>query len=162
MPLQVIYYIAEMVVGVAVIISIVFVAIELRQNTYIVRKSMADQREEREDWLFKTLITNNELRQYHSRVVPEWDELNDDERLRAHLMGVSGLRPMLNELRAHFDGQISAAEFKSLEWNLKTVANRPNVQSAYEFLKDAYEPQVRQYFEALSKDSGTDFHKAFT
>ena len=73
MPLQEIYYIAEMVVGVAVIISIVFVAIELRQNTYIVRKSMADQREEREDWLFKTLITNNELRQYHSRVVPEWD-----------------------------------------------------------------------------------------
>ena len=47
MPLQEIYYVAEMIVGVAVIISIVFVAIELRQNTYIVRKSMADQREER-------------------------------------------------------------------------------------------------------------------
>ena len=33
MSLQKIYYIAEMVVGVAVIISIVFVAIELRQTT---------------------------------------------------------------------------------------------------------------------------------
>ena len=41
MPLQEIYYIAEMVVGVAVIISIVFVAIELRQNTYMTRMSMA-------------------------------------------------------------------------------------------------------------------------
>ena len=47
MPLQEIYYIAEMVVGVAVIISIVFVAIELTPNTYIVRKSMADQRRSR-------------------------------------------------------------------------------------------------------------------
>ena len=47
MPLQELYYIAEMVVGLAVIISIVFVGIELRQNTYIVRKSMADRREQR-------------------------------------------------------------------------------------------------------------------
>ena len=43
MPLQEIYYIAEMVVGVAVIISIVFVAIELRQNTYMLRKSQSNQ-----------------------------------------------------------------------------------------------------------------------
>ena len=35
MPLQEMYYIAEMVVGLAVIISIVFVAIELRQNTHV-------------------------------------------------------------------------------------------------------------------------------
>ena len=44
MPLQEIYYIAEMVVGVAVIISIGFVAVELRQNTYMLRKSQSDQR----------------------------------------------------------------------------------------------------------------------
>jgi hypothetical protein len=38
MSLQEIYFISEMVVGVAVIISIVFVAVELRQNTYMLRK----------------------------------------------------------------------------------------------------------------------------
>ena len=67
MPLQEMYYIAEMVVGVAVIISIVFVAIELRQNTYIAKKSSADQREARLDWLqpvsytHLTLPTNREV-----------------------------------------------------------------------------------------------------
>ena len=40
MPLQEIYYIAEMVVGVAFIISLVFVAVELRQNTYMTRSSL--------------------------------------------------------------------------------------------------------------------------
>ena len=53
MPLQEIYYIAEMVVGVAVIISIVFVAIELRQNTYVTRKSQSDQRRMHFNWLMK-------------------------------------------------------------------------------------------------------------
>jgi len=44
MNLQEMYYIAEMVVGVAVIISIVFVTLELRQNTYILNQTMADDR----------------------------------------------------------------------------------------------------------------------
>ena len=46
MPLQEIYYVVEMIVGLAVIISIVFVAIELRQNTYLMRATMADQRKQ--------------------------------------------------------------------------------------------------------------------
>ena len=54
MPLQEIYYIAEMVVGVAVIISIIFVAIELRQNTYMLRKSQADQRRQHFNWIYET------------------------------------------------------------------------------------------------------------
>ena len=41
MALQEIYYIAEMVVGVAGIIFIVIVAIELRWNTYVVRNLWA-------------------------------------------------------------------------------------------------------------------------
>ena len=52
MLLQEIYYIAEMVVGVAVIISIIFVAIELRQNTYMLRKSQADQRRQHFNWIY--------------------------------------------------------------------------------------------------------------
>ena len=44
MSLQEVNYISEMVVGVAVMISIVFVALELRQNTYILNQTMADDR----------------------------------------------------------------------------------------------------------------------
>ena len=44
MSLQEIYYVAEMIVGIAVIVSIVFVAVELRQNTHTLRKSQSDQR----------------------------------------------------------------------------------------------------------------------
>ena len=58
MPLQEIYYIAEMVVSAAVIISIVFVAIELRQNTYLMRATMADQRKQNVNWFFERLVTD--------------------------------------------------------------------------------------------------------
>ena len=56
MSLQEIYYVAEIVVGLTVIISIVFVAIELKQHTYMLRRSMADQREERINWFLKQCV----------------------------------------------------------------------------------------------------------
>ena len=67
MSLQEIYYIAEMIVGLAVIISIVFVAIELRQNTYLTRKSMADQREDRMGWLNQALLLDDEFRTFQQK-----------------------------------------------------------------------------------------------
>ena len=61
MPLQEIYYIAEMVVGAAVIISIVFVAVELRQNTYLMRATMADRRKQNVNWFFEQLVADAEV-----------------------------------------------------------------------------------------------------
>lgn len=56
MPLQEIYYVAEMIVGLAVITSIVFVAVELRQNTYLMRATMADQRKQNVNWFLSNLL----------------------------------------------------------------------------------------------------------
>ena len=64
MPLQEIYYIAEIVVGVAVMISIIFVVIEPRQNAYIMRLSMADQLLARLNWFHENMETNNVFRQF--------------------------------------------------------------------------------------------------
>ena len=104
MPLQEMYYIAEMVVGVAVIVSIVFVAIELRQNTYMLRQSLADQREIRLNWLTETLCTDSDFRQFHRRLGSEYDQMNADELYRAHWLGVRTLHSSFNELVAYFDG----------------------------------------------------------
>ena len=149
MPLQEIYYIAEMVVGLAVIISIIFVAIELRQNTYIVRKSMADRREQRVSWLFETLCTDNDFREFHRRIDSDWDQFDESEKYRAHCLGVRSISSMLNELVAYFDGQISQTEYRSLRWNMQNAKKRPNFDSAYQLLKNSYPLEVQQYWENL-------------
>ena len=44
-----------------------------------------------------------------------------DERYRGLMLGIRTLRSLLNELSAHFDGQISQTEFRNLEWNIRGV-----------------------------------------
>ena len=162
MPLQELYYIAEMVVGLAVIISIVFVGIELRQNTYIVRKSMADRREQRVSWLFETLCTDNDFREFHRRIDSDWDKFDESEKYRAHCLAVRSIGSMLNELVAYFDGQISQTEFRSLRWNMQNAKKRPNFDSAYQLLKNSYPLKVQQYWESLeTSDDIYGSQKAF-
>ena len=157
MPLQEMYYIAEMVVGVAVIISIIFVAIELRQNTYITRKSMADQRSARLNWALETICTDADFRQFQRRIDTDYDDFDEDERYRAWALGMRSLTSMLDELVAYFDGQISDTEFISLKKNMDYAARRPNVQAAYKFLKTGYPKTVQDYWETLDSTRQATF-----
>jgi hypothetical protein len=52
MGLEEIYYITQIGVGIAVIVSIIFVGLELRQNSFLMRKSMGNTRKEPVNWLF--------------------------------------------------------------------------------------------------------------
>ena len=130
MNLEEVYFITQIGVGIAIIVSIVFVALELRQNSYLLRKSMADNRVQRINWLFETLVTDNEFRNFHQRIDNDYDNFTDDERYRAMCLGIRSLRSMLDELGAYFEGQISKEEWVSLEWNMKYAARRPNIHKA--------------------------------
>ena len=153
MPLQEMYYIGEMVVGVAVIISIVFVAIELRQNSYLLRHSMADGREQRSNWLMETLCTDEDFREFFQRTTADYDSLNDADKFRALSLGIRQVRPILNELVAHFDGKLLPEEFESLKHNIRQAKARPHMVNAYQFSSRSFPKKVRDFWDEFEADS---------
>ena len=151
MPLQEIYFITEILVGIGFIISIVFLAVQMRQNSFLLRNSMAVQARQRTYWLNETLCTNNDFRAFHRRIDTDWENFNEDEKYRGFALGMRSLRTMLDELVAYYDGQITEDEWLNLQWNLKLASNRPNFASAYDLCKDAYPKKVQEYWESLPK-----------
>ena len=149
MTLEQSYYITEIGVGIGFIISIVFLAVQMRQNSYLLRQSMADQRRQRIGWLHETLCTNNDFRAFALRIEKEYSTFDEDERSRANYLGHLVLRSILNELIAYFDGQITEDEWLNLKWNMEHAARRPNVQAAYLWLKDGYSKKVQESWEGL-------------
>ena len=149
MTLEQTYYITEILVGIGFIVSIIFLAIQMRQNSYLLRKSMADQRSQRVIWMAQTCSTNADFRDFERRIDTEYTTFDADEKFRANMMGVRTLSSILDELLAHFDGQISDDEWINLQWNMTLATKRPNVQAAYLWLKDGYSKQVQEYWEAL-------------
>ena len=149
MTLEQTYYISEILVGIGFIVSIIFLAIQMRQNSYLLRKSMADKRSQRVIWQSETISTNADFRDFERRIDTEYTTFDADEKFRANMMGVRTLSSILDELLAHFDGQISDDEWINLQWNMTLATKRPNVQAAYLWLKDGYSKQVQEYWEAM-------------
>ena len=104
MTLQEAYFVAEIVVSIAIIASIAFVALELKQNSYLLRKSMADQRVQRINWMVETICTDADFRDFERRIDTEYTTFDEDQRFRANMLGVRVLRSILDELLAYFDG----------------------------------------------------------
>ena len=149
MTLEQAYYITEIIVGIGFIISIVFLGLQMKQNSYLLRKSMADQRSQRVIWMAQTCSTDADFRDFKRRIDTEYSTFNVDEKFRANMMGVRTLTSILNELLAHFDGQISDDEWINLKWNMVLAAKRPNVQAAYLWLKDGYSKKVQVFWEGV-------------
>ena len=61
------------------------------------------QRVQNSNWPFETLCTDNDFRAFHRRVGDDWENFNDDEKYRAHWLGMRNLRPLLDELVAYYD-----------------------------------------------------------
>ena len=154
MSLLEIYHIAEILVSMAVIISVVFVTIELHQNNYVVRKSMGDQREERINWFHKTISTDEDSRKFVHRMVTDFDNSDPDERMRALSFAIRQLWSVLNELEAYVNGQISAKEWQNLRWNMKLYKTLHYIQATWEFIKNGYSPRTHKYWEDLDDDFG--------
>jgi len=80
MTLEQAYFITQIGVGIVFIISIVFLAVQVRQNSTSLRKSMADQRLQRINWLTETLCTDSDFRAFHRRIDTDWENFTDDEK----------------------------------------------------------------------------------
>jgi len=149
MTLEQAYFITQILVGIGFIISIGFLAVQMRQNSYLLRKHMSDQRIERTNWMAETIVTDADFRGFERRINTEYDTFNTDEKFRANILGVRVVQSILNELVAYFDGQITEDEWINLQWNMGLATRRPNVQVAYLWVKDGYSKKVQEYWEAL-------------
>ena len=150
------YFITQILVGIGFIISIGFLAVQMRQNSYLLRKTMADGRRQRTNFLAETIVIDANFRDFERRINTEYGTFNPDEKYRADILGVRIVQSILDELSAYFDGQISDDEWINLKWNMRHAPKRPHVQSAYSWVKDGYSKQVQEYWESL--DSSGEGH----
>ena len=156
MSLEQTYYITQIIVGIGFILSIVFLAVQMRQNSYLLRKTMADGRRQRTNFLAETIVTDPDFRDFERRINKDYDTFNPDEKYRADILGVRIIQSILDELSAYFDGQISDDEWLNLNWNMRHAPKRPHVKAAYSWVKDGYSKKVQDYWESL--DANGEIH----
>tara|TARA_B100000686_G_scaffold91674_1_gene98250 strand:- start:765 stop:1253 length:489 start_codon:yes stop_codon:yes gene_type:complete len=153
MPLEKLYHITEICVGIGFMISIVFLALQIRQNSTLLRHSMTLNRRENSAWMMRAICTDSDFRDFHSRIASEYENFNDDEKYRADSLAMHNITSNLDELLAYKRGLISKDEWTSLKYILEFTAARPNIQAVYERVKHQYPKEVQEFWETLPKQT---------
>ena len=82
MPLEKLYYMTEICVGIAFVISILFLAMQIRQNTTLLKHSMSTRRRSTSAWLMRAIATDADFREFHRRIERDYENFSADEKYR--------------------------------------------------------------------------------
>ena len=153
MSLETLYHITEICVGLAFVISILFLAMQIRQNSTLLRHSMTTRRRSTSAWMMRAIATDADFREFHRRIEMDYENFSSDEKYRADAVAFHNITSNLDELVAYKRGLITNDEWTSLKHILEMTAARPNIQTVYERVKHQYPQDVRDFWEALPKNT---------
>ena len=146
MTLEKLYLISQLVVAVGFVVSLIFVGLQVRQNTALLRETMAADRKQANDFLLERLITDSDFRNFHYRAATEPEKFNEDDRYRNLFVNWRSLRTALGELSSYFNGHISEDEYKRLIWNLELLAKKPEIERAWAIIETQYSKKVQNHW----------------
>ena len=159
MSLEKVYFISQIIVAVGFVISLIFVGLQVRQNTALLRQSMSAERLRAGDFLLERLVTDAEFRDFYYRGVTEPEKYSEDDRFRNQFLNIRTLRSTLSELIAYFDGHISEEEYAALNWNLELLAKKPEIDRAWAIIADRYSTKVQAHWLKIREQVRDDSFK---
>ncbi len=103
------YYIAQMVAAVILILSVVYLALQVHQNTHAIRLSNFQAVSASWANIINMLTQNEEVADIYLRGMVTYDELNEIEQFRFRMMGMQLIRTFSENFEQQHEGAVRKA-----------------------------------------------------
>ena len=139
----------EIIGALAVVISVVYLAVQIRRQTDQARlgatRDIADQRND----LISLVIEDSEVAQIYIKAVQDYDTLPNDERIRASFLFQQFMR-LAEQQHLHVkQGHIDPAYFDSMDRTYLEWLTFPGTQQWWSGSKEFFEPEFRARIDML-------------
>ncbi len=146
--------------GVAVAITLVFLVVQLRQNTLAVRAAASQAHSTLYTEISNIVSVNADMARIWRLGTGDIGTLNDDERVR-FISYCSTIFRFMESARLQWrSGQLDREPWMELEAEIKDFAQHPGVRSYWELRRNWHGPEFRAWFEALPRGEAT--HSLFS
>ena len=139
--------------GVAVVISFVFLGLQMRQNTKAVKAAASQAHTNSFHELAAHLIDNSAFANIWRRGIERYDSLTDDERV-SFVAFLSTLFRFFEASRLQWKhGQLDNEHWHNVESNIRAAAPIAGVQEYWKLRGDWHSAEFRAWFESLPKNA---------
>lgn len=141
------YYIAQMVAAVILVLSVVYLALQVHQNTHAMR--LSNTQAGSANWLaVMGMLTNNEeVTDIYRRGIVAHDTLNETEQIRFRMMSMQLLRVFCENFEQQHEGAMRKARWDASQRAHLDVMQTPGMQTVWSSRKHWFPDDFQVYMD---------------
>jgi len=143
----------EVVASVGVILSLIYVARQLRQNTAMMRASASAERVERDAELSFRLVDHPEFAEVWVRAHSDLESLGDVDRTRLIFFSRTAIVHWHNMFRLRERGLLPDGDWEELKWLIRFVGLRQDTRAAWHMFGESLEDSFQAFMDAQLAES---------
>ncbi len=150
MTLEQVYFISQITAAVVLIASIIFLALQVRQNSKVIQRSMMEDHRTAQNTVAQKVFEDRDFAEFHMRSREAYDELDEVDKYRAEFLAVWRLRRILRVIQARLDGLVSDVDWGEVESGVGVGSKRTNMQVIWERIRNDYPRPVQDLYDELA------------
>ena len=150
------YYIAQMVAAVILVLSVVYLALQVHQNTHAIRLSNFQAVSASWANIMGTLTNNEEVANIYRRGMVTFDTLNEIEQFRFRSLGMQILRTFNENFEQQHEGAVRRARWEGSQRAHLDIMQTPGMQTVWSSRKHWFPDDFQVYMDNIIERSATE------
>jgi hypothetical protein len=147
--------IGEMLGGSAVVVSLIYLSFQVRQNTRALRASSTDTAvASLRDWMRPLIDDADTARLFRTGVEGEWVDFSPDDRARFLHLLFGYLKTFENFHYQYLQGTLEQEVWEGWYNILSAYVVSPGVQAYWQMRRNAFSPRFRELVESVRSNAG--------
>jgi len=145
--------IGSFISGVAVVVTLVFLLLQTRQNTRAIRAAASQAHAANYQALLASIIEDGEVARLWRVGLGDIEKLTDDEKARFVILS-SGLFRFFEAARLQWrHGQLDAEHWYSIDTQIRDTIRNPGLQTYWSMRGHWHSPEFRAWVDALPRNT---------
>ncbi len=150
------YYISQIVAAVILVLSVIYLALQVRQNTSAMRMSNFQAGSTTWANVLGMLTNNKEVTDIYRRGMFAFDALNEIEQIRFRSLGMQFLRVFHECFEQQYEGGVRQARWEGSQRATVDIMQTPGMQSLWSSRRHWFPDDFQIYMDNLIERSATE------
>lgn len=137
----------EFVGAIAVVVTLIYLTLQIRQNTIALRMSTASEWLEKDYELVLPMIENRELAEVWVKGGDKLEELDEVDQQRIFFFERRAIMLWHHMYQLRTQGRLPDSSWKEQTWIMQNIGRRQAIRGAWDLYKGGYDLQFQQLIE---------------
>lgn len=148
MSLEQYAHISQIVGVILIVISLAYVARQLRQNTEMMRVNASSEWLQKDFDIVSSLIENRELAEAWVRGGNDFDQLDETDRQRLVFFERRAMTLWQHIFQMRNKGLYEDSDWETMQLLIRHLASRQSMQAAWQMFRGTYEPGFQEFLDS--------------